>query len=178
MKGIHFTRISLITAAILAIPLVAMFFTNEVNWTAFDFVFAGVLLFSAGLAYELVTSKAKAGAYRIAVGIACLTTLVLMWANAAVGIIGDGPVNAWYAAVPLVLIAGSTLVLLRSDGMMYVLYAAAATMMLIPTIAFFTFHPPFDSGAVGVFMINAFFAGLYILAALFFRSAARARSGE
>ena len=38
----------------LLIPLVAMQFTQEVVWTLSDFVFAGALLFGAGLTFVLI----------------------------------------------------------------------------------------------------------------------------
>jgi uncharacterized membrane protein len=42
-----------IVAFILAIPLVAMQFTNEVNWKLSDFVVMGALLSITGIAIEL-----------------------------------------------------------------------------------------------------------------------------
>ena len=51
-------RIALGTAFILLVPLVAMQFTDEVAWDLADFVVAGILLFGAGLAYELIATKA------------------------------------------------------------------------------------------------------------------------
>jgi len=47
-------RIALATALLLLIPLVAMQFTQEVVWTLSDFVFAGILLFGAGLTFVLI----------------------------------------------------------------------------------------------------------------------------
>ena len=50
----------LITATILLlIPLVAMQFTEEVNWTLADFLVAGVLLYGTGLLCELILRKVK-----------------------------------------------------------------------------------------------------------------------
>ena len=37
-------RVALVTALVLLVPLVAMLFTDEVDWGVSDFVFAGVLL--------------------------------------------------------------------------------------------------------------------------------------
>ncbi|MGQ7855110.1 hypothetical protein ACUN24_12815 [Pedobacter sp. WC2501] len=77
-----------ITAFLLAIPLVAMQFTNEVDWTLSDFVTAGVLLLSTGLAIELVIRNLKAGTLRTIVLVVILLALFLIWAELAVGIFG------------------------------------------------------------------------------------------
>jgi hypothetical protein len=76
------------TAAILLVPLVAMQFTDEVNWTLGDFVAAGALLAGAGLAYELTARRVGNKAHRIALGAAFLLSLLLVWAELAVGIVG------------------------------------------------------------------------------------------
>ena len=77
-----------VTAFSLAIPLVAMQFTNEVDWTLSDFVTAGVLLLSTGLAIELVIRYLKAGALRTIILVVILLVLFLIWAELAVGIFG------------------------------------------------------------------------------------------
>ena len=75
-----------VIAAVLLAPVVAMRFT-EVNWTAFDFLIAGALLIGAGLALELVVWRVRSGRARIAIAIAVLAAVLLVWAQAAVGII-------------------------------------------------------------------------------------------
>lgn len=77
-----------VTTFILAIPLVAMQFTNEVDWTLSDFVTAGILLLSTGLAIELVIRNLKTGALRTIVLVVILLVLFLIWAELAVGIFG------------------------------------------------------------------------------------------
>jgi len=77
-----------VTAFILAIPLVAMQFTNEVVWTLSDFVTAGILLLSTGLAIELVIRNLKTGTFRTVVLVMILLALFLIWAELAVGIFG------------------------------------------------------------------------------------------
>ena len=73
---------------ILLIPLIAMNFTNEVNWTIFDFLVVGILLFGTGLTFEFILRKIKTLRYRILFGIALFVVLFLVWAELAVGIFG------------------------------------------------------------------------------------------
>ncbi len=77
-----------ITVTILAIPLIAMQFSNEVKWTLIDFATAGALLLSTGLAIELVIRNLKTGTLRTVILIAILLALFLIWAELAVGIFG------------------------------------------------------------------------------------------
>ncbi len=79
-------RIVLIVALLLLIPLLVMLFTDKVNWSVGDFALAGVLLLGAGLAYELLARRVTSVAGRIAVGIAILAILFLVWVELAVGI--------------------------------------------------------------------------------------------
>ena len=80
--------IMLTSTVLLFIPLIAMQFTDEVNWTLFDFVVAGVLLLGTGLMCEFVIRKVNKIKYRIAICIALLIVLLLIWADLAVGIFG------------------------------------------------------------------------------------------
>ena len=77
-----------IIAFILAIPLVAMQFTNEVDWNAFDFLVMGTLLTMTGLAIEFATRKLKSSNWRIAVTLVILILLFMIWAELAVGVFG------------------------------------------------------------------------------------------
>lgn len=82
------TRIVFAVAILLLIPFVAMLFTDEVNWGLFDFIVAGVLLLGTGLLCELVMRKVHKTDHRIAICAAILITLLLIWAELAVGIFG------------------------------------------------------------------------------------------
>lgn len=75
-------------AVLLCIPLVAMQFTNEVNWTLSDFVIAGGLLLGTGLLIETVARNIKNKKIRIGITGAILIVLALVWAELAVGIFG------------------------------------------------------------------------------------------
>ncbi|MDP2160190.1 MAG: hypothetical protein Q8K02_06890 [Flavobacterium sp.] len=73
---------------LLLIPLVAMQFTQEVKWDAFDFVVAGVLLLGTGLLCELVLRLVRSTKHRIIFCGVLLLILFLVWAELAVGIFG------------------------------------------------------------------------------------------
>ncbi|MCW5724940.1 MAG: hypothetical protein KIS81_08270 [Maricaulaceae bacterium] len=76
---------AIIVAALLLIPLIAMRFTSEVNWTASDFLFAGALLYGAAAVYELAASKATRMTHRLAIGATVLLVLAFIWVWAATG---------------------------------------------------------------------------------------------
>ena len=73
-------------AALLLAPLVAMQFTEEVNWTPFDFAVFGALLAVAGGAFELVVRLTRRQAVRAAAGAAIAAAFLLAWAHGAVGL--------------------------------------------------------------------------------------------
>lgn len=73
---------------LLLIPLVAMQFTSEVAWSPFDFIVMGILLLGTGLTIEFVLRKVKKAEHRVILCLAILATLLLVWAELAVGIFG------------------------------------------------------------------------------------------
>lgn len=80
--------IVLTVALILLLPLVAMQFTDEVDWKLLDFMIMGVLLLSTGLMIELVIRRVRNMDYRIGIIAIILLALFLIWAELAVGIFG------------------------------------------------------------------------------------------
>lgn len=80
--------IVLAVALLLLLPLLAMQFTDDVTWTLLDFVAAGVLLLTTGLACEFVLRRVKKIEHRIIIVLAFLTVLLLIWLELAVGIFG------------------------------------------------------------------------------------------
>jgi ABC-type Mn2+/Zn2+ transport system permease subunit len=82
------TGIVLTAALLLLMPLIAMQFTSEVNWTLSDFVIAGILLFGTGLMLELVMRKVKHTGRRIALCAVIILALMVIWVELAVGIFG------------------------------------------------------------------------------------------
>ena len=78
--------IMLIATVLLILPLVAMQFTDEVNWTLIDFIVAGVLLYATGILIDLIIRKIKPRKYRITVLIVLILAFFLIWTELAVGI--------------------------------------------------------------------------------------------
>lgn len=64
-----------------------MQFSDEVNWTLFDFVIAGVLLLATAVLFELVVWKVKNKKQRITLIVILIIAFFLIWAELAVGII-------------------------------------------------------------------------------------------
>lgn len=88
MKSANIIRIVIGTSLILLVPLIAMLFTDDVDWGVFDFIVIGTLLIGAGVIYEFVTSKLNKK-YRTPLAVVFVAAVVLAWVELAVGIFGS-----------------------------------------------------------------------------------------
>lgn len=86
--GPALARVAMATVALLLVPLVAMQFTSEVDWSPGDFLVMGVLLFSVGTVFVLPARKLDRR-YRPLVALVCLGALLWVWAELAVGVFTD-----------------------------------------------------------------------------------------
>ncbi len=86
MQNKVFVWIGVATVLILLIPMVAMQFTNEVNWSLLDFTTMGVLLFGTGSIFVMTARQVRNHTYRVVIGIALALVLFYVWAELAVGI--------------------------------------------------------------------------------------------
>ena len=84
----RFVIILLSVALLLLIPFIAMQFTNEVDWSPFDFLVMGILLLGTGLICELILRKVRNVQHRIVLCLVMLAIFLLIWAELAVGIFG------------------------------------------------------------------------------------------
>lgn len=168
--------VALSTALILMIPLVAMVFTDQVDWTLFDFVVMGCLLLGTGFSFVLISRNLDNVAYRAGVGTAVVTGFLLVWITLAVGIIGPEthPANLLYGIVLAIDAVGAGTSRFRPRGMSYTMFATALAQMVVPVVAWFVWRPILDDppGLGGVFMLNAAFAMLFAASGLMFRRAA------
>ncbi len=71
---------------LLLIPLIAMIFTREVNWSFFDFVVAGFLLLGSGICLEFILRKFTGLKQRLIFGSLVIMVLFIIWAELAVGV--------------------------------------------------------------------------------------------
>lgn len=85
MRNAVFLWIVVATGTLLLIPLVAMQFTDEVNWELNDFVVMGFLIFTASSFFILATRNVEQK-NRLIVGVACLFIFLWLWAELAVGV--------------------------------------------------------------------------------------------
>ena len=74
---------------ILSIPLMAMQFTKEVNWTISDFLVMGILLFTTVFTIDFVLKKFKTLKSRLILIVGIVVILALVLAELAVVIFGS-----------------------------------------------------------------------------------------
>jgi len=155
-----------LAALLLLLPLVAMQFNEQMDWDAGDFIFVGVVLGGVGLGLELAVRRGNA-AYRMAAAAALAAAFLIVLANGAVGMIGDGnnPYNLLFGGVIVLALAGAIVARFEPAGMARAMLAAAVAHGAVAVIGL-----PTDVRG-GMFSIA--FAGLWLLAAALFRKAAR-----
>lgn len=147
---------------LLLLPWVA-----DAPWTASDFVVAGAMLGSVGLAFELIVRKSNSLAYRLGAALAVIGALLTVWINGAVGMIGTegNPYNLLFATVPLVALVGAIVARFKPSGMVLAMASAATVQVVLSLFGLWT-----DLRG-GVFSMVV--AAPWLLAAALFRSAAR-----
>ena len=77
-----------LAAGLLALPAVAMQFTDEVDWTGGDFLFAAIMFTTIGGLLELAARVSASLAYRVGSAMAVGTGFLTIWITLAVGIVG------------------------------------------------------------------------------------------
>lgn len=164
-----------VAAGLILLPFVAMQFTREVSWTIADFVFAAVMIGGSCVVLELALRLTSNWAYRGAVALALAAIFLLVWINAAVGIIGneDDPRNLLYGCVIMTAVGGAIGAGFRAAGMARAMAAAAVAMMFACLLVVTSGHTDAPS-AIGFLTLHLVFAMLFTASALLFRTAARA----
>ena len=161
--------------ALLLLPLVAMSFTREVNWTLSDFIFAGVIFAIVGGTFELAVRASGNWAYRGAAALALAGGFFTVWINAAVGIVGneDNPINLVFFVTILIALAGSIAGRFKADGMARAMAVTFVFQAIVGVIVFAADlgrgEPP---GAIGLLILILGLASFWLASAALFRRAA------
>lgn len=74
---------------LLLIPLFGTIFSNQVNWSLFDFIIMGSLLGLLGLSIHFILEKVKNKTVRIVPIVFVLIIFLMIWAELAVGVFGS-----------------------------------------------------------------------------------------
>ena len=157
--------------ALLLLPLVA-----GAPWTLSDYVFAAVIFAIVGGFLELAVRLSRNPWYRLGALVAVAASFLLVWINAAVGIIGseDNPANLMFLGVIVVALAGSIVARVRAEGMVRAMAIAAVAEALVAvpvaTMGLGASEPP---GLAGVLILIGGFTGMWAVSALLFRKAAQ-----
>jgi hypothetical protein len=160
-----------IAATLILLPLVAMQFTSEVNWTASDFVFAIVLIGTVGLVFEFAVRMTSNWAYRGGVACALAAAFFLVWINGAVGMIGDED-NAYnflfLGEIPIALL-GAIVARFRASGMAMAMFAAGIVHLVLGGLAALGLGGPVEAHEV---VLTLLFAAPWLLSGGLLRKAA------
>jgi hypothetical protein len=171
----------LVTAAVLAVPALAMAFnigipdpgagTEGMNWGPMDFAIIGVLVLGSGLLYEYASTQSRTVAHKAAVGIAVAAGLFLIWVNLAVGMIGDegNPANLMYIFVLFVALVGASIARFEPREASIAMFATAAAQALVAAIALIANLGP-------TLLADAFFIAAWVASAVLFRRASFERA--
>jgi len=153
-------------AVLLSIPAIAMQFTDEVNWDAFDFIVMGALLAFACGVYEVGARLSGNRAYRGGFAVAIIAGFLMVWINLAVGIVGneDNPVNLLFFGILGVGAITAPLGRFRPVGMARALYATAIAQAAVTAYIALAGHGY-------VFVLSGFFIAAWLTAAHLFQVA-------
>lgn len=112
-------------------------------------------------------------AYRIAAGLALVAAFLIVWLNAAAGLIGiedDDPANVLYVEVLAIGSIGAIVARFQPRGLARALFATALAQALVGAIAL---KFPNTASSVQIVLLHGLFVALFAGAALLFRYAAR-----
>lgn len=75
---------------LLLIPFLGSIFSDQVNWSLFDFLVMGILLLLLGIGVNRVSQKGKNKKLRIITILIIVIVFLILWAELAVGVF-DSP---------------------------------------------------------------------------------------
>ena len=112
-------------------------------------------------------------AYRLAAGLALTAAFLIVWLNAAAGLIGiedDDPANLLYVGVLAIGFVGAVVARLHPLGLARAMFATALAQALVGAVAL---KLPNTASSMHIVILHGVFVALFAGAALLFQSAAR-----
>jgi hypothetical protein len=116
-------------------------------------------------------------AYRLAFALALTAAFLIVWMNAAAGLIGiedDDPANLLYVGVLAIGFVGAIIACFQPRGLARALFATALAQALVGAIALTL---PNTASPVQIVIVHGAFVALFAGAAVLFRYAARSHPG-
>jgi hypothetical protein len=89
MINLKLTKRVLAPLFLLLIPLFGNIFSNQVNWSLFDFIVMGFLLGLTGLSIHFIIEKLRNKTFKIVTIIFALIIFLMIWVELAVGVFGS-----------------------------------------------------------------------------------------
>lgn len=167
-------RIALWGGALLALatPWLLMRLTGQGAWTAFDFAVFGVMLAVVCMGFELAMRLSSQWTYRLAAIMSVIGGFLMVWANLAVGIIGneENPQNLVFYGPLLIGVIGALVTRFDARGLTLTLRLMAGAQLGIFLVA-----AALGWALLPVFTI--FYFSLWLIAGELFKKSVRASSG-
>jgi hypothetical protein len=154
---------------LLLLPLIA-----GAPWTPSDYVFAAVIFGIVGGLLELAVRTSRNPWYRLGALVAVAAAFLLVWINAAVGIIGGegNPANLMFLAVILIAAAGAIAARLKAGEMARAMAVAAGAQALVGVIVGgFRLGASEPPGLAGILVLIGGFTAMWAASAFMFRRA-------
>ncbi len=146
------------------------------NWDLLDFLAFGVMIGTVLLIVLIARRSSKLRSYRAAALIAAIGAFLMVWSNAAVGIIGneENGANMLFYGVLAVPLLGALFSRLRARGMVIALFATFAAQLIVAAVALLL-----DLGADGpswprdILTMTSVFCVFWLVSGWLFNHAAR-----
>ena len=155
-------------AALLSLPAIAMLAgADGVDWSAGDFIIFAIMLLALGGGIELASARSGNIAYRLGAIAAAGVGFLTIWANLAVGMIGneDNGYNLAFFAIVLLAAIGAALVRGTASGLAKVAFIAGVAQLGAGALG----YAADPRGAV----FSMMFAAPWMIASALFSRAAR-----
>lgn len=145
--------------------------TGQGDWTAFDYVVAASLLAAVCAGLELAMRLSTIWTYRLAAIMSVGGGFLMVWANLAVGIIGneENPQNLIFYGVLLIGLAGALYTRFDPQGLKWTLRTMAAAQLAVFLIAL-------SLGWALLPVFTVFYFSLWLIAGELFSKSATASS--